>query len=139
MSSTPAAHTTGWQPATYYPDPAIHAIDPRFENYWLPLSAVERLAPGLRWADEKLPRRRHTDVAVRFRRAEAMSAAEFRALGLELGLKPETLSHRLLEGGQVQELSTTLVGALRGEATILAERLCADPRVLEFEISPRDD
>jgi gluconolactonase len=25
----------GWPPATYYPDPAIHALDPRFEKYWL--------------------------------------------------------------------------------------------------------
>ena len=41
----------GWQPATYYPDPAIHALDPRFEKYWLKLSAVERLATGLRWAE----------------------------------------------------------------------------------------
>jgi len=36
----------GWQPATYYPDPAIHALDPRFEKYWLKLSAVERLTTG---------------------------------------------------------------------------------------------
>src|SRR6201998_2305716 len=41
----------GWRPATYYPDPAIHALDPRFEKYWLKLSAVERLATGLRWAE----------------------------------------------------------------------------------------
>ena len=41
----------GWQPATYYPDPAINALDPRFEKYWLKLSAVERLATGLRWAE----------------------------------------------------------------------------------------
>nr|AIW80549.1 SMP-30/Gluconolaconase/LRE-like region protein [uncultured bacterium] len=41
----------GWQPATYYPDPAIHALDPRFEKYWLKLSAVERLTTGLRWAE----------------------------------------------------------------------------------------
>jgi gluconolactonase len=26
------------------------AIDPRFEKYWLKLSAVERLTTGLRWA-----------------------------------------------------------------------------------------
>ena len=38
-------------PATYYPDPAIHALDPRFEKYWLKLSAVERLTTGLRWAE----------------------------------------------------------------------------------------
>src|SRR5256885_295135 len=40
-----------WRPATFYPDPAIHALDPRFEKYWLKLSAVERLARGLRWAE----------------------------------------------------------------------------------------
>ena len=41
----------GWQPATQYPDPAISALDPRFEKYWLKLSAVERLTTGLRWAE----------------------------------------------------------------------------------------
>src|SRR5664279_547394 len=41
----------GWQQATYYPDPAIHATDPRFEKYWLKLSVVERLTTGLRWAE----------------------------------------------------------------------------------------
>ena len=45
------SHSAGWRPATYYPDPAIHALDPRFEKYWLKLSAVERLATGLRWAE----------------------------------------------------------------------------------------
>ena len=41
----------GWQPASYYPDPAILALDPRFEKYWLKLSAVERLDTGMRWAE----------------------------------------------------------------------------------------
>ena len=49
--SEAASHSEGWRPATYYPDPAIHALDPRFEKYWLKLSAVERLATGLRWAE----------------------------------------------------------------------------------------
>src|SRR6202047_4285086 len=44
-------YSAGWRPATHYPDPAIHALDPRFEKYWLKLSAVERLATGLRWAE----------------------------------------------------------------------------------------
>jgi len=42
---------SGWQPATRYPDPAIAALDPRFEPYWLKLSAIERLATGMRWAE----------------------------------------------------------------------------------------
>src|SRR5690242_13489842 len=46
-----ANHALGWRPATYYPDPAIQALDPRFEKYWLKLSAVERIATGMRWAE----------------------------------------------------------------------------------------
>src|ERR1043165_5496910 len=49
--SDAASHSAGWRPATYYPDPAIHALHPRFEKYWLKLSAVERLTTGLRWAE----------------------------------------------------------------------------------------
>ena len=49
--SDASSHAAGWRPATYYPDPAIRALDPRFEKYWLKLSAVERLATGLRWAE----------------------------------------------------------------------------------------
>ena len=50
-SKCPRLIPRGWRPATYYPDPAIHALDPRFEKYWLKLSAVERLTTGLRWAE----------------------------------------------------------------------------------------
>ncbi|MBR0968388.1 SMP-30/gluconolactonase/LRE family protein [Bradyrhizobium diazoefficiens] len=49
-----SSHTqerSGWRPASCYPDPAIKALDPRFEKYWLKLSAVERLTTGLRWAE----------------------------------------------------------------------------------------
>ncbi len=49
--SEATTHSAGWQPASHYPDPAIHALDPRFEKYWLKLSAVERLTTGLRWAE----------------------------------------------------------------------------------------
>ena len=49
--SEATSDSCGWRPATGYPDPAIHAIDPRFEKYWLKLSAVERLTSGLRWAE----------------------------------------------------------------------------------------
>src|SRR5215212_5935912 len=49
--SDAASQSAGWRPATYYPDPAIQALDPRFEKYWLKLSAVERLTTGLRWAE----------------------------------------------------------------------------------------
>jgi gluconolactonase len=52
QASPPApAFPNGWQQATRYPDPAIVALDPRFERYWLKLSCVERLATGCRWAE----------------------------------------------------------------------------------------
>lgn len=41
----------GWHPATRYPDPAVRALDPRFDKYQIKLAAVERLATGLRWAE----------------------------------------------------------------------------------------
>ena len=43
--------SSGWQPATRYPDPAISALDKRFESYWIKLAAVERLGTGFRWAE----------------------------------------------------------------------------------------
>ena len=51
MSTDPAFPTTaGWRPHPRYPDPAITALDPRFEQYWLKL-AVERLYTGCRWSE----------------------------------------------------------------------------------------
>ncbi|MGH7040044.1 MAG: SMP-30/gluconolactonase/LRE family protein [Stellaceae bacterium] len=42
----------GWEPAAFYPDPAIRTLDPRFEAIRPPFNAaVERLATGLRWAE----------------------------------------------------------------------------------------
>ena len=40
-----------WNPATYYPDPAVQILDPSFAKYRVMLAAVERLATGLRWAE----------------------------------------------------------------------------------------
>ncbi len=53
MSTTPPVPTfaNGWQQATRYPDPAIVALDPSFEKYWIKLSCVERLATGTRWGE----------------------------------------------------------------------------------------
>ncbi len=46
-------HSTNdrWGPTVRYPDPAIEALDPRFEKYWIKLAAVEKLATGFRWAE----------------------------------------------------------------------------------------
>jgi len=41
--------STVWQPSVRYPDPAVISLDPRFDQYKLPLAGVERLATGCRW------------------------------------------------------------------------------------------
>ena len=51
MADITATPTSGWQPAARYPDPAITALDKRFEAYWIKLAAIERLATGQRWAE----------------------------------------------------------------------------------------
>ncbi len=54
MTATPLPYPTfpdGWRQSTRYPDPAIVALDPRFEKYWLKLSCIERIATGCRWAE----------------------------------------------------------------------------------------
>jgi gluconolactonase len=51
MSAPASPSTQGWHPATRYPDPAIIALDKRFDAYWIKLSAVERIATGMRWAE----------------------------------------------------------------------------------------
>jgi gluconolactonase len=42
---------TRWEPAGFYPDPAVRILDPSFAKYRLPLAAVERLATGTRWGE----------------------------------------------------------------------------------------
>ncbi len=40
-----------WQPSQRYPDPAVRALQDRFERYRLPLASIERLAEGCRWSE----------------------------------------------------------------------------------------
>ena len=40
-----------WSPSLRYPDPAVRALDKRFEKYKLPLASVERLWTGARWGE----------------------------------------------------------------------------------------
>lgn len=93
----------------------------------------------LRGVDERLPKRSVLDLAIRYRRGERFPDAEFRALVEDLRLIPSGIGHRLLHGGEVIELSATLRGAGTRPAEALAQRLCADPRVLEFDVRPRED
>jgi gluconolactonase len=40
-----------WEESSRYPDPAVQVLDPRFNQYRLPLASVERLHTGCRWSE----------------------------------------------------------------------------------------
>lgn len=103
--------------------------------------AVTTLAAliGLRWVDKHLPQGFVIRLKVRYRRAGEFPEPAFQSILDELGLKSATVAHRLLEGGEIIELGATLRGTGAAETARLAMRLCADPRIVGFEIDPRDD
>ena len=43
--------SAGWRDYPRYPDPAIQALDERFQKYMLFSAAVERLYTGCRWSE----------------------------------------------------------------------------------------
>ena len=43
--------SAGWRAQPRYPDPAVEALDPRFEPYRIFSAAVERLYTGCRWSE----------------------------------------------------------------------------------------
>jgi putative Mg2+ transporter-C (MgtC) family protein len=94
---------------------------------------------AFRWVDGRVPQISIVDVAVRYRRGDAFPEAEFRALVKELGLRPSGISHKLMAGGEVVQLATTLRGQRGFQPELLSSRLCADPRVFEFDVESRND
>jgi putative Mg2+ transporter-C (MgtC) family protein len=94
---------------------------------------------ALRWFDDRMPQQRHIDISVRYRRQEAALESEFLAMMRELGLKAGVVTHRMLEAGEAVELAATFRSSGRVETGKLATRLCADPRVIAFDLSPRHE
>jgi putative Mg2+ transporter-C (MgtC) family protein len=93
----------------------------------------------LRWVDQRLPRDRVVEVEVAYRRGDAMAHAAFTSLLAEMGLQPGRMSHALGDEGTTEQIGgrLRLRRGMRGQA--VAERLLADPRVVRFQITPRND
>lgn len=100
--------------------------------------AVLVVLAGLRQFEGRLPRVAIVDVLIRYRRGQTFPEAEFQAFFASLKLTPSTITHRLIENGEAIEISATVRGRAPATAAI-AERLCADPRVVGFEIAPRHE
>lgn len=91
-----------------------------------------------RWVDHHLPQSDIIDVCVRYRRPGPFPQDIFLELMAELNLKPRAVGQRLTDGGEALELAAALHGPSGRQTRELAERLCADDRVLGFEIEPRN-
>jgi putative Mg2+ transporter-C (MgtC) family protein len=91
----------------------------------------------LRLTEAAVAQLRHMDVRVRFRRGAHASEDEFRTLLARHGLTASTVTHRLLDEGVV-ELSTT-VRSRRLNTAAVAEALCADEKVVGYDLLPRQE
>lgn len=85
-----------------------------------------------------LPQHHHLEIVIRYRRDVRPDEAEIRALAKQYGQRPDDIGFRLLAGGEAVEVVTTLRGPERGVAAALSDALCADPRVLSFDLIPRN-
>lgn len=90
-----------------------------------------------RLLDNVLPQLRHVDIAIRFDRVRAPPESEILATLAEFELRPAVVTHRLVPEGVEIAATFRRIGHVPTEA--LSRRLCADDRVVGFEISPRNE
>ena len=92
---------------------------------------------GFRFIDERLPQRQIGDLRVRYRRDAAFTEQALRKL---LGrVQVAHVSHKLLENGQYIEHLATFRAFGRIDTAALADKLAAEPAIVEFEVMPRRD
>lgn len=100
------------------------------------VAAVAVLA-GLRWLDFHMPRVAHVDIAISYPRASAPAEHDLRRILGEHNLTPWVIRQQLVE--DTVTFSSTVRGRAPAAAQALGARLMADPTVLAFDISPRDE
>ncbi|HEV3007524.1 MAG TPA: MgtC/SapB family protein [Burkholderiales bacterium] len=94
---------------------------------------------AFRWIEARLPTETYAIFWVRFARENAMAEPALRGLVQAHGFSLHNLSYRLHgEAGQI-EYRMVLRTMEAGNARTLAEKLKADPTVLDFRIAPTSD
>jgi putative Mg2+ transporter-C (MgtC) family protein len=94
---------------------------------------------AFRWIEARLPTETYAIFMVRFKREAAMSDAALRELVHATGFSLHNLSYRLHGDLGHFEYRMVLRTMDVGNGRVLAERLKADPSVLEFRIAPTGD
>jgi len=92
-----------------------------------------------RWIEARLPTETYALFMVRFARNAAMSESALRELVQAHGFSPHNLSYRLHGDADQLEYRMVLRTMDAGNARALAEKLKADPAVLDFRIAPTSD
>lgn len=94
---------------------------------------------GFRLLEVRLPQYHHVDLTVRYAGSDFATESELVSLLARRNLKPDVMTHRLLADGQGFELAATFRrrGPIPSEE--VAADLCADPRVIAFDLVPRHE
>jgi len=94
---------------------------------------------AFRWIEARLPTETYAIFMVRFARDAAMAEPALRSLVQAHGFSPHNLSYRLHGDADQLEYRMVLRTMDAGNARSLAEKLKADPAVLDFRIAPTSD
>jgi putative Mg2+ transporter-C (MgtC) family protein len=95
------------------------------------------IVAGFRIIDDKLPQRQIGDLRVRYRRETAFTEQGLRDF---LGrVQIAHVTHRLVDEGRYVEHLATFRAFGRIDTAALAQKLSADPAVVEFDVQPRRD
>ena len=95
------------------------------------------IVAGFRIIDDKLPQRQIGDLRVRYRRENAFTEQGLRAF---LGrVQIAHVTHRRVDEGRYVEHLATFRAFGRIDTAALAQKLSADPAVVEFDVQPRRD
>ena len=112
-------------------------------GFYFPLVLSVALTLGVlslfRWIEARMPTQAYYHFDVRFTREGGLAEEPLRALIESHGFSIANFSHRLDGEGRVRRHSMVLRTPDRSAASRLANRLEADPSVLEFRISPTGD
>ena len=94
---------------------------------------------AFRWIEARLPTETYAIFMVRYARDNAITEPALRSLVQAHGFSLHNLSYRLHSDAGQMEYRMVLRTMDAGNARTLAEKLKADPAVLDFRIAPTSD
>lgn len=94
---------------------------------------------GLRWLEDRLPRRGLLHLRARFPREQCPTETDMRALVARFGFRAQGLSYELHDNGRGLEYRMSLVTRHPPDGEALAQELLRMPQLSAFRLSPLRD